>query len=582
MISASGVRYQRVQAEDWNEEEEEEGKVTINLYSASTRSSLSRQKRESCVRITASVVLLSIGLYFALHVLRNGSLEAPGKGSSAKDGKAHHGEGHHHHGNKGAPAHHHEHGVYHHAAVITDSETCSSFAKEVLTEGGTVVDAGIVAMLCLGVVHPHSAGIGGVLSAVFYNKTLGTTKALSTFPVESLNLSYGIPSTLQGLRLLHHEFGSLSWAQLFQRPLELARNGFLVDNILAGALREAAAHRTDLCPLLCSQGWELKAAGANATNRKLASVLEKVSAEMEEATFPESLAWRIAGDVPKIGRRAFVEAVIRQRATLVEPLVTELDHFFLYVAPPPASGEVLTRIVKRAGQLSLSLVSVSSAENASAAYQGILNAAQQAYQSLPGFPGPVPWSHQKQSKGKPSMQTAPAGSQVTVIDVSGNVLAMVSSLNSSFGAKVLSPSTGIFLSDFTERTDSGVLYWACPAVLRARAGDGLVAIASAGGTSAPFAAAQVVLNKVYFERSAREALSGPRFYLNAGVGGILHKLVSGLQRDSKIYTLLLREEPELELVNGTAGGVTATVVESHLGHISAFGQPQTYSYADGY
>ncbi|XP_041042450.1 glutathione hydrolase 6 isoform X2 [Carcharodon carcharias] len=544
MISASGVRYQRVQAEDWNEEEEEEGKVTINLYSASTRSSLSRQKRESCVRITASVVLLSIGLYFALHVLRNGSLEAPGKGSSAKDGKAHHGEGHHHHGNKGAPAHHHEHGVYHHAAVITDS--------------------------------------GGVLSAVFYNKTLGTTKALSTFPVESLNLSYGIPSTLQGLRLLHHEFGSLSWAQLFQRPLELARNGFLVDNILAGALREAAAHRTDLCPLLCSQGWELKAAGANATNRKLASVLEKVSAEMEEATFPESLAWRIAGDVPKIGRRAFVEAVIRQRATLVEPLVTELDHFFLYVAPPPASGEVLTRIVKRAGQLSLSLVSVSSAENASAAYQGILNAAQQAYQSLPGFPGPVPWSHQKQSKGKPSMQTAPAGSQVTVIDVSGNVLAMVSSLNSSFGAKVLSPSTGIFLSDFTERTDSGVLYWACPAVLRARAGDGLVAIASAGGTSAPFAAAQVVLNKVYFERSAREALSGPRFYLNAGVGGILHKLVSGLQRDSKIYTLLLREEPELELVNGTAGGVTATVVESHLGHISAFGQPQTYSYADGY
>ncbi|XP_078416739.1 glutathione hydrolase 6 isoform X2 [Cetorhinus maximus] len=548
MISASQVRYQRVQAEDRNEEEEEqeeEGKVTINLYSASTRSSLSRQKWESCVRIAASVVLLSISLYFGLHVLRYGSLGAPGKGNSAKDGKAHRGEGHHHHSHKVAPDHHHERGVYHHAAVITDS--------------------------------------GGILSAVFYNKTLGTTKALSTFPVESLNLSYGIPSTLQGLRLLHREFGSLSWAQLFQRPTELARNGFLVDNILAGALREAAAHGTDLCPLLCNQGWKLKGAGANATNRKLASVLEKVSAEMEEASFPESLARRIAGDVPKIGRRDFVETVLRQRATLVEPLVTELDRFFLYVAPPPASGEVLTRIMKRARPLSLSLVSVSSAENASAAYQDILNAAQQVYQSLPGFLGTVPRSQRKQSKGKPSTKTALAGSQVTVIDASGNVLVMVGSLNSSFGAKVLSPSTGIFLSDFTERTDSGVLYWACPALLRATtAGGDLVAIASTGGTSAPFAAAQVVLNKVYFERSAREALSGPRFYLDVGVGGTLHKLVSGLRRDSEIYTLLSRGDPELELVNGTAGGVTATVVESHLGHISAFGQPQTYSHADGY
>ncbi|XP_078416742.1 glutathione hydrolase 6 isoform X3 [Cetorhinus maximus] len=468
-------------------------------------------------------------------------------------------------------------------SLSTCTQTCSSFAKEILTEGGTAVDAGIVAMLCLGVVHPHSAGIGGILSAVFYNKTLGTTKALSTFPVESLNLSYGIPSTLQGLRLLHREFGSLSWAQLFQRPTELARNGFLVDNILAGALREAAAHGTDLCPLLCNQGWKLKGAGANATNRKLASVLEKVSAEMEEASFPESLARRIAGDVPKIGRRDFVETVLRQRATLVEPLVTELDRFFLYVAPPPASGEVLTRIMKRARPLSLSLVSVSSAENASAAYQDILNAAQQVYQSLPGFLGTVPRSQRKQSKGKPSTKTALAGSQVTVIDASGNVLVMVGSLNSSFGAKVLSPSTGIFLSDFTERTDSGVLYWACPALLRATtAGGDLVAIASTGGTSAPFAAAQVVLNKVYFERSAREALSGPRFYLDVGVGGTLHKLVSGLRRDSEIYTLLSRGDPELELVNGTAGGVTATVVESHLGHISAFGQPQTYSHADGY
>ncbi|XP_067884865.1 glutathione hydrolase 6 [Heterodontus francisci] len=573
MTLASGARYHRVQADDWSEDEEE--KVTVCLHSASTRTLLSRQKRESCARITASMVLLSVGLYFGFHVLKYGSLEAPEKGNSAKDG-----QGHHYHGDK--VAHHHQHGVYHHAAVITDSEICSSFAKEILTEGGNAVDAGVAAMLCLGVVHPHSTGIGGVLSAVFHNKTLGMTKALNSLPMESLNLSCGVPSTLQGLRLLHREYGSLGWADLFERPMKLAREGFLIDHILAEAVRRVAEHGNDLCPLLCDEGRVLKGAGANITNRKLADVLKNISTEMEEAYFPEFLAWQLARDVPRIGQQAFVEAVTRHRATLVEPLVTELDHFFLYVAPPPASGGILTQIMKRVDQLSLSLASVSNAENASTAYLDILNATQQVYQSLPNFLGLVPRSHQAQGEVKPSLKRAPAGSHVTVIDSSGNVLVMVGSLNSTFGAKFLSLSTGILLSDFTWRADSSVLYWASPAVLKATVGEDLMAIASAGGASAPFAIAQVVVNKVYFERSAGEAVCGPRFYLNVGEEGTLQKRVSGLQRESEIYTRLLQEEPELELVSGTADGVTAMLVESHLGHTSAFNHPQACAFVDGY
>uniref|UniRef100_UPI00398ED0EF glutathione hydrolase 6-like isoform X1 n=2 Tax=Pristiophorus japonicus TaxID=55135 RepID=UPI00398ED0EF len=586
MGSASGARYQRLQAHDWSEEEEEEEqkeKVTIHLHSVSARSLLSRQKRESCLRITASMVLLSVGLYFGFHILRYSSLEAPEKGGGAKDGKAHHGEGDHPHDNQAAHAHRHKKGVYHHAAVVTDSEICSGFAKEILTKGGTAVDAGVAAMLCLGVVHPHSTGIGGVLSAVFHNKTSGTTKVLNALPTESLNLSCGVPSTLQGLRLLHREYGSLGWAELCRRSARLAREGFPVDHILAGAMREAAGQGTVLCPLLCDQGRALKGAGANSTNRKLADVLEQVSAEMEDASFPEPLAWLLARDVAGPDPRVFAEAIRRQRAALVEPLVTELGHFFLYVPPPPTAGDVLVQIVKRAGQLGLSLSSVSGAKNAAGTYRDILSAAQQVYRSLPGFLGMVRENGQDRGRGKPSLKTARAGSHVTVIDASGNAVTMVGSLNSTFGAKFLSPSTGIFLSDFTGDADAGVLYWACPAILRAIAADDLVAVAGTGGASAPFAVAQVVVSKLYFEKSVGEALSGPRFYLSVGRGrGTLRKRVSGLQRESEIYTRLCREEPELELVNGTAGGVTTTVVESHLGHTSAFGQPQACAYVNGY
>ncbi|XP_067838499.1 glutathione hydrolase 6 isoform X2 [Heptranchias perlo] len=561
MSWASGARYQRVQTNDWSEEEEEkkkEEKVTIYLHSASARSLLSRQKRETCLRITASMVLLCVGLYFGFHVLRYDSLEAPEKGNGAKGGKAHHGpeeghhrhdddegDGHHHPGNKVVPAHRHEHGVYHHAAVITDS--------------------------------------GGVISAVFHNKTSGTTKALNALPTESLNMSWGVPSTLQGLRLMHREYGSLSWTELFQRPAKLAREGFPIDHALAKAMRDTEGLGAHLCPLLCHRGRPLKEGmGMNATNERLANVLEEVSAEMEGASFPESLAWQLARDMPMPDKLAFVEALKRQRAALIEPLVTELDRFFLYVPPSPAAGAVTTEIVERAGQLGLSLASVSGAANASDTYRHVLNAAEQIYKSYPGFLGLRPGGHQERREGKPSLKTAQTGSHVTVIDASGNVLAMVGSLNSTFGAKFLSPSTGIFFSDFTWSVDSAVLYWTCPAVLTAMAGDRLVAVASAGGASAPFSVAQVVLNKVYFERSAREAVAGPRFYLSVGEGGVLHKRVSGLRRESEVFTLLSREEPELEVVNGTASGVTVTVVESHLGHTSAFGQPRTCAYVDGY
>ncbi|XP_051876539.1 glutathione hydrolase 6 [Pristis pectinata] len=519
------------------------------------------------------MILLGLGLYFGFHALWFSSPESPG----ASAGEAHHGEGHHHH----SDTHHHEHGVYHHAAVITDSEICSTFAKEILVEGGNAVDAGVAAMFCLGVVHPHSSGIGGVLSAVFYNGSSGTTKALNALPTESLNPSIGAPMMLQGLRLIHQKYGKLGWAKLLRRPVKLAREGFPIDELLAGAMREVAVLGTDLCPPLCERGQAPKGVGALAINRKLADVLEELVQEMEGAWFPEPLARHVARDLRQ-DPQALAVTLKRQEADLAEPLAAEFDGFALTVPPPPAAGDVLIQLTTRLSQLSLSWANVSNAANASSTYQAILNVAQQVYQSLLGLPRLVPGNPRNPGKGKHSPKAAPSGSHVTVVDTSGNILAMLGSLNSTFGSRTLSPSTGIFLSDFIGSRASGVLYWACPGLLSAKAGDDLMVILSAGGATAPFASAQAIVNMVYLEKSAKEAVAGPRFYLSVGEQGALRKCVSGLRSDSQIFARLSQVDPDLELVNGTAAPVTVTVVESHLGHKRAFGQPQTRAFADGY
>lgn len=44
---------------------------------------------------------------------------------------------------------------------MTDVAECTSLGFEVLVKQGSSVDAAIAAALCLGIVHPHTSGIGG-------------------------------------------------------------------------------------------------------------------------------------------------------------------------------------------------------------------------------------------------------------------------------------------------------------------------------------------------------------------------------------------------------------------------------------
>lgn len=131
---------------------------------------------------------------------------------------------------------------------------------EMLRAGGSAVDAAIAVQMVLGLVEPESSGIGGGAFMLVYNpKTKQTTSfdgrevaPASAKPTMFLDaagkarpkpeaipggLSVGIPGVVAMLEMAHQKYGKLPWARLFQPAIKLADEGFPVGPKLARTIR---------------------------------------------------------------------------------------------------------------------------------------------------------------------------------------------------------------------------------------------------------------------------------------------------------------------------------------------------------
>ena len=145
--------------------------------------------------------------------------------------------------------------------VVTANQQASKIAAKILSQGGTAVDAMISAQLALGLVEPESSGLGGGAFLVYFNNFTNQLTTLDGRETAPLNVdekmfqdsdgapikffdavvggkSVGTPGTLALLEKAHKKWGRLKWSVLFDDIIELAEKGFVVSNKLSSSIQK--------------------------------------------------------------------------------------------------------------------------------------------------------------------------------------------------------------------------------------------------------------------------------------------------------------------------------------------------------
>lgn len=383
---------------------------------------------------------------------------------------------------------------------------------EILRAGGTAVDACIAAAAVSWICESPLTGLGGGGFLVVHEAGDARLRLLDFFvavperaagaeELVELVVDFGdtqqifytgpasvaVPGAALGLWEAHARWGTVPWAELFGRAVQLARDGVV--------LNEAQAYLHRILDLLLRHSPEGDAlygpgralgVGERFAMPELADTIERLAAEGPRFLYHGDVAARLAAHVP-----ITLEDLARYEVIEREPLATRYRGGELRTNPPPASGGRL---------LAVGLEALGDAE-----------------------PTPLAVARAMEAQaGARHADDVGGTTHISVVDGEGNAASLSCSLGSSSGIVV--PGTGIHLNNMLgeshltggERPGERMRSLMAPSILL-RDGRPRLVIGSAGSTRLHGAMLQVVANVAARGLEVGEAVDAPRMHVEAGV-----------------------------------------------------------------
>ncbi len=476
-----------------------------------------------------------------------------------------------------------------HGAVAAEHRLASEAGVEILRRGGNAVDAAVAAALATGVVNPSSSGIGGGGFVVIWDERRskafaidfresaprGATRDMYVRPDGTVDadasrtgpLAVAVPAEPRGLDLALRRHGTIRFAEAAAPAIRLARDGFAIEAHLASAIaggRDRLAADPELARVFLHEDGSPKREGELLQRPALAATLERLAT----AGVDDFYEGDIAADIVRAVSPPHAAAETRPASPLGaadlasyrpierEPLRLRYRGREVLSMPPPSSGGGVLGEALGVFELwnvgALDPLGPTWAHLAGETMKNVFADRAELYGD-PAFTD-VPLArllgarHRDEiaaridwKRALPARELSARGdaardggtSHISVVDGSGNAVALTTSVNTSFGAGLSVPGRDIVLNntmdDFSAQpgkpnafglvgSDANAIapgkrpLSSMTPVIALRDGDVEVVAGASGGPLIITSTLQALVGVIDFGRSTRDAVGAPRVH----------------------------------------------------------------------
>ncbi|MHC5652635.1 gamma-glutamyltransferase [Stappia sp. ICDLI1TA098] len=359
-----------------------------------------------------------------------------------------------------------------HGVVAAQHRHAAEAGADILAAGGDAIDAATAVSFAMGVVEPWMSGPAGGGAMMIWRQDEGRAYAVNygmrspaaldpadyplcengtasdLFPWKSVKdnrniegaSAVAVPGTVDGIGQAHARFGRMTWAELLKPAETLARDGLHVDwyaaLIIASATRSLACD-PDAAALFLEDGQWPTIAGWTALSDKridmsaMADTIARLAEAGPRDFYEGDVAAAMIKDLRAKGSAMSMDDLASYSAVIEDPLEIAYRGGRVFAMPGLTAGPTLADMLNG---LSESFTPGETADARSfAAYAKALNKA---------------YRRRLSGMGDGESPAAPAcTTHFSVVDRHGNMVAMTQTLLSIFGARVVSPSTGLLMNN---------------------------------------------------------------------------------------------------------------------------------------
>ncbi|MBT5402002.1 MAG: gamma-glutamyltransferase [Crocinitomicaceae bacterium] len=246
--------------------------------------------------------------------------------------------------------------------VVSAHPVASKIGYEILKNGGNAFDAAVGVQFALAVVYPRAGNIAGGGFAVFRESdgNCGTLDFREKAPnmakrdmylddssnvIEELSsfghLSVGVPGTVDGMCRLHNKLGHLSFNEVIQPAINIARNGFILTEKEAKKLNAYQLAfiqaNSEKIPFIRNSPWM---EGDSIFLPKLAETLIAIRDRGREGFYDGKVSNSIIGQIEKGKGIITKKDLADYKSVWREPITGMYKGYKVITMSPPSSGGI--------------------------------------------------------------------------------------------------------------------------------------------------------------------------------------------------------------------------------------------------